>query len=583
MAHLRPTRLVVGLAVAALAVSTGPALAATANPGTAAWAATATTATQLRNATSLGAAPASAPVPVTVTLAPRNQAGLDALIAAQGNPASSSYHHYLTPAGFAARFGATPAQLNSVTGYLRAAGLSGVTVSPNRLSVTGHATAASAQRAFHTSLGLFHQAGKTVLANTAPALVPQSLAGLVSAVVGLNQAQSAHGFARHTSTNAVSSGSYNPPALATAYDATSLPPATGTSLAILAEGDLTQVVKDLRTAEAANKLPQVPVTIVPTGPASSDTSGLDEWDLDTQTSTAMANNVSALYLYDSPSLNDPDIVNEVNAFVSQDKAQAGSASFGECDSQAIGDGTTTAVDNALKEASAQGQTLFASSGDTGSSCAVTALPIIGQIPGASETSYPASGTYTAGVGGTTLTTSNGTYAKETGWSGSGGGPSAEKPGSWTTNADSTVSASSSSPGGGLLGGLLGALTGQASSPNAAGGRDVPDLAMDADPNTGANIVVNGSVLTVGGTSLSSPLALGAWTRINGVHGNNLGPAAPALYGLYNSAHPSGTAGGATPGLHDVVSGSNGAYSAKTGYDLVTGLGTIDVAALNRAI
>ncbi len=68
-----------------------------------------------------------------------------------------------------------------------------------------------------------------------------------------------------------------------------------------------------------------------------------------------------------------------------------------------------------------------------------------------------------------------------------------------------------------------------------------------------------------------------------MHGNNLGPAAPALFGLYNSAHPSGTAGGATPGLHDVVSGSNGAYGAKPGYDLVTGLGTIDVAALNRAI
>lgn len=239
--------------------------------------------------------------------------------------------------------------------------------------MTGHATAASAQKAFHTSLGLFNQAEKTVVANTAPALVPQSLAGLVSAVVGLNQAQSAHGFARHTSTNAVSSGSYNPPALATAYNATSLPAATGTSLAILAEGDLTQVVKDLRSAEAANKLPQVPVAIVPTGPASSDTSGLDEWDLDTQTSTAMANNVGALHLYDAPSLNDPDIVNEVNAFVSQDKAQAGSASFGECDSQAIGDGTATAVDNALKEASAQGQTLFASSGDTGL-CGTTLTP-----------------------------------------------------------------------------------------------------------------------------------------------------------------------------------------------------------------
>ncbi|MGI8751569.1 MAG: S53 family peptidase [Acidimicrobiales bacterium] len=583
MAHLRPTRLVVGLAVAALAVSTGPALAAGANPVTSAWATTGTTATHLLNATSLGAPSASAPVPVTVTLASRHAAALDALIAAQANPASSSYHHYLTPAGFAARFGATPAHLTSVTGYLRSAGLSAVTVSPNHLSVTGRATAASAQKAFHTTLGLFNQAGKIVLANTTAALVPQSLAGVVSAVVGLNQAQSAHGFTRHTSTHALSSSSYNPPALAAAYDATPLPAATGTSLAILAEGNLSQVVKDLRTEEAANNLPQVPVTIVPTGAASSDTTGLDEWDLDTQTSTAMANNVKALYLYDAPSLNDPDIVNEVTAFVSQDKAQAGSASFGECDSQAIGDGTATAVDNALKEASAQGQTLFASTGDTGSSCAVTALPIIGQLPGATETSYPASGTYTAGVGGTTLSTSNGTYAKETGWSGSGGGMSAETPGPWTANADRTVAASSSSGAGGLLGGLLGLLSGQTSTANAAGGRDVPDLAMDANPSTGANIVVNGRVLTVGGTSLSSPLAAGAWTRINGAHGNNLGPAAPALYGLYNTAHPSGTAGGATPGLHDVVSGSNGAYSAKTGYDLVTGLGTIDVAALNGAI
>ncbi|MDQ2726437.1 MAG: S53 family peptidase [Actinomycetota bacterium] len=581
MAHLRPTRLVVGLAVAALALSTGPALAASANPPvTSAWAATGTTATHLLNATALGAPPAATPVPVTVTLAPRNGAGLDALIADQANPASSSYHHYLTPAGFAARFGATPAELNSVTAYLRSAGLSAVSVSPNHLSVTGGATAASAQKAFHTTLGLFNQAGRTVLANTTPALVPQSLAGVVSAIVGLNQAQSAHGFARRTATHAISPTSFNPPALATAYDATPLPAPTGSSLAILAEGNLAQVVKDLRTEEAANNLPQVPVTIVPTGPASSDTSGLDEWDLDTQTSTAMANTVKTLYLYDAPSLNDPDIVNEVTAFVSQDKAQAGSASFGECDSQAVGDGTATAVDNALREASAQGQTLFASSGDTGSSCAVTALPIIGQLPGPNETSYPASGTYTAGVGGTTLTTSNGTYAKELGWSGSGGGISAEAPGSWTTNADSTVPSSSSSAGGGLLGGVLGLLSGQTST---AGGRDVPDLAMDADPNTGANIVVQGRFLTVGGTSLASPLAAGAWTRINGAHGNSLGPAAPALYGLYNSANPSGTAGGATPGLHDVVSGSNGSYSAKPGYDLVTGLGTIDVAALNRAI
>jgi subtilase family serine protease len=575
MASRRPIRLVVGLAVVALATSTGPALAAT-NPVTAAWAATATTATRLVDALSLGAAPAAAPVPVTVSLSPRDGAGLDALLADQANPASSSYHQYLTPADFAARFGATPAQITSVTGYLRSAGLSGVTVSPNHLSVTAQATAATAQKAFHTTLGLFDQAGTTVLANTAPALVPQSLAGVVDAVVGLNQAQSVHGFVRHTATNARSAASHSPAALATAYDANSLPAATATSLAIMAEGSMNQVVRDLRAEEAASGLPPVPVTIVPTGPASSDNSNLDEWDLDTQTSTAMARNVQTLYLYDAPSLNDPDVVNEINAFASQDKARTGSASFGECEAQALQDGVAVAIDNALKEASAQGQTLFSSSGDTGSSCAVTVLPILGQIPGATETSYPASGTYTAGVGGTTLITSNGAYAGETAWSGSGGGHSAQKGGAWTANADATVPPSS---GGGLVGGLLGLLTGQPP----AGTRDMPDLAMDADPNTGANIVVNGRTETVGGTSLSSPLAAGAWTRINGAHGNTLGPAAPSLYGLYNAAHPAGSPGGATPGLHDVVTGSNGVYSARRGYDLVTGLGTIDVAALNGVV
>ena len=79
-------------------------------------------------------------------------------------------------------------------------------------------------------------------------------------------------------------------------------PARRTSIAIFAEGSLTGVVKDLRTEETAAKLPQVPVTVVPVGAKSTDTSGADEFDLDTQFSTGMAGTVKNLYLYDAASL-----------------------------------------------------------------------------------------------------------------------------------------------------------------------------------------------------------------------------------------------------------------------------------------
>lgn len=546
----RSIRLVVGLAVLSVVLAGGPALASVV-PGGPGWAATATGATHLRHATPLGAAPASARVPVSISLVPRDQATLGALIADQANPASSSYHRYLTPAEFSSRFGATAAQLDAVRSYLRSVGLSAVTVNPNHLAVTAQATVKTATKAFHTRLGLFRQGGRMVVANTAPALVPRSLSGVISGVVGLNQAQSAHGFTRAT-TAFVSPSGFNLPALAAAYDATSLPAASSSSMAVLAEGNLTPVVADLRRAEAANGLPQVPVTIVPTGPASPDTSGIDEWDLDTQSSTAMVGNLKMLYLYAAPDLADTSIVTEIMAFVSQDRAPAGSVSFGECDSQAIGDGTEAAIHTALQEALAQGQTLFASSGDGGSTCAVDNSG----GPALEEPSYPASDTNAAGVGGTSLTASGGRYSAETAWNGSGGGVSTLPPGPWAVNADRTVTPS---------------------------GRGVPDVAMDGDPNTGANIVVSGQVGTIGGTSLASPLALGAWTRIDAAEGGRLGPATPAIYGLYNTAHPAGSGGGATPGLHDVTTGSNGAFFAQPGYDLVTGLGTIDAAALARAL
>ena len=516
-----------------------------------AWAATATTGEPTAGLTSLGAVPASTPVQVTVALRLRNTAAMQ-----QGIAAGQT----LTPAEFAAAYGPTAASAQAVTAYLQQQGFTNVQTSANRVLVTADGTAARAESAFNTRIEALALGTRTGFANITGAQVPASLAGTVGAVLGLNNLATMSIPAR-TATNPPSTClagtplcEYNPQGFWRAYDATTAPSGSATTVAIFAEGNLTQVIKDLRQEEAANGLAQVPVTVVPTGIASPDTSGAIEWDMDTQYSTGMAKSVQRLYIYDATTLNDPDITREFNKFVSQDVARAGSASFGECEYQAYLDGSMLADDEAFAQAAAQGQTVFASAGDTGGFCPVA--PNNGVPVGIPDVNYPASSPYVVGVGGTTLLTSaNGSYSNEIAWFAGGGGPSLFEPAPFWQNG---VAPPLSTVCG------LQALT--------ACGRTVPDIAMDADPNTGANVYAAGTPTGVGGTSLSSPLSLGVWARLMSGHANGLGFAAPRLYRAYQSA-----------GFHDIVLGDTGPYPALPGYDLATGMGTFDVAKMEAVI
>ncbi|RLV51102.1 hypothetical protein D9V37_04060 [Nocardioides mangrovicus] len=549
--HLRIA--LAALAAAALAVVSPDLAAGAADTG---WAPTATDALSLVGATALGSAPASTPLRLTVGLTPRDRAGLDALIKAQSTPGDAAYEQYLTPAQFTDRFAATQAQADAVRSYLQSAGMTNVTVAGNRLQVTADATVAQAQQAFHTTIGRFTQSGRTVLANTAAAQVPTSLAGTVTGVLGLSTLGAT---VRPQAASLPKLTGFYPDEFPTVYDAKATKAGDGTSLAVIAEGDLTQTVKDLRTYEAKRKLRQVPVSLVYTGIKSTDTAGADEWDLDTQTSTGAAPSTKQLYVYVATSLTNSDLARSINRFVSDDKAQAGSASLGECDVLPFLDGSMTVDDIAFAEAAVQGQTFFASSGDTGSACAVA--PTNG-VPGAGlpDTEYPASSPYVVGVGGTTLATTDAdAYTAEVAWNAGGGGVSpVETPGYWQSGVVPT---------------------------SAAGLRGVPDVAFDADPTTGALITVDGADEQIGGTSLSSPLALGLWTRLNSSHGGKLGFASPKLYGIYAQAQTTQPLPPTTvpASFHDVVVGTNGAYTALPGYDFTTGLGSWDVNKLNSAI
>jgi pseudomonalisin len=410
------------------------------------------------------------------------------------------------------------------------------------------------QSAFNTQIDSVTAGSATGYANVTPAQIPAGLGSTVAAVLGLSDvfSMSLPDLLASAATNPASSCTvqgvgylcdYNPQGLQLAYDATRAPTGSKTTEAIFAEGDLTQVVTDLRTEEKANKLPKVPVTIDHTGIASTDTSGADEWDLDTQYSTGMAQTVKNLRLYDATSLSDSDLAIGFADFAGQDKAKAGSASFGECEALAYLDGSMVVDDESFAEAAAQGQTVFASAGDTGGFC--TVAPTNGVPAGIPDVEYPAASPYVVAVGGTTLlTNADGSYDEEAAWLAGGGGPSYfESAPSWQAS-DGVI---------GTIGSTVDL-------------RTVPDVSMDADPNSGANVYVDGTPETVGGTSLASPLSLGVWDRLESGHGNALPFASPQLYALNG-----------TTAFHDVTLGDNGPYPATPGYDLATGIGSFDVA------
>lgn len=557
--------------VVALTVAVPTAGAATASAG---WSPTSTSAAPLAGARLLGVTPAATAVHLDVALASPHPAAEAAALRAMYTPGSATYQQFLTPAQFAAQYGPASASVSAVEQYLTGQGFTDVSVIGGRL-VTATGTAAAAERAFHTSLSDFDLGGQNVFANTTAAMVPSALAGSVRAVLGLNNVPlpTPHP-AAHTSAGSPALFQSLPPKdFQNTYDAKGTPTGSRTAIALFTEGDLTQVYKDLRTAEATYDLPRVAVTQINVGPQSSDTSGLDEWDMDTQVSTALATTVQHLYLYNVGSLTDASIVPAFATFVAQHRAQAMSASIGGCDLAPYLDGSLVTTDEILEQGAMQGQTLFASSGDNGAGCMYgAAVGVPTPPPG---TNWPASGEFTTAVGGTSLISdATGNRVQEFGWAGSGGGVSeVENPGWWTQASDP---------------GYNDALV--------SGGRAVPDIALDADPNvaTAANVYVNGTAQGVGGTSLSSPLMLGAWSRLESAHGNRLGLASIDLYRLYDKVNPGTPVDGGTaivptpdpapvPGFTDITVGDNGPYPCTPGYDLVTGLGAPDIGALAKAL
>ena len=194
----------------------------------------------------------------------------------------------------------------------------------------------------------------------------------------------------------------------------------------------------------------------------------------------------------------------------------------------------TAFDDACQSAVALGITITVASGDNGSSDGGSG----------NNVDFPASSPHVLGCGGTELIAANGAIQEEVVWNdqpqggASGGGVSSVFPiPPWQMKANVPK------------------------PPTSSGGRGVPDVAGDASPETGYNVLFDGQSAVVGGTSAVAPLWAALIALLNQQCGSNIGFANLALYQ------------NAENGFHDITQGNNGSYSAGPGWDPCTGLGS----------
>lgn len=496
---------------------------------------------QLKGAVDLGPAPATRAQDVTIVLSLRDQAGLARLLTAQTTPGSAEFHRWLTPAQFAARFSPTAASVAAATSFARDHGLRVASVSSNRTLVKVSGTAATIGRAFGVVERQVRAGGQTFLMPDRPATLPSSLSDITASVLGLTT------FNPNTLPHVVRSAapyqtfglaSYGPRDFWQIYNAPSTVTGTGQKVAVITQGYLGQVAVDLKTFQQRNGLPAVPLQIVQVGPTSTDTSGAMEYDLDTQYSSGFAPGVSAVVAYNSDTLG---AVEPLNQWAVDNTVKTASASYGGCEALNWAVGAVDADDQVFQQATAQGQSMFVSTGDEGSSCSI--LINTGTPAGIPDVEYPASSSWVVAVGGTSLTGQSTQPTREITWLGGGGGYSQfESAPAWQESSLEFQP-------------LL--------------GRGLPDVSLDADSFSGYTVVVSGVDTTIGGTSASAPAWNGIWARVLQAH-PSAGTAAPALYAARSA-------------MVDITLGTNGLWAATPGYDLSTGLGSADIARLINTV
>jgi kumamolisin len=492
---------------------------------------------------------------ISVTLVLRRRAGGEI-----GAHLSGAARQPLTREEFAETLGAAPDDVAAVEAFAHEHGLNVDAAEPAERRVVLSGTVAAMSQTFGVYLGCWEHPGGKYRGRTGDVHVPDDIAPIVEAVLGLDNRPQARAQFRHAKggvvPHAAPTGSFTPVELAKLYDFPGGATGKGQTVAIIELGGGFHA-SDLKTyfRHIGVKPPSVVSVGVDGGGNHPGDDADGEVDLDIEVVGAVAPGAH-IAVYFAPNT-DQGFYNAIAKAIHdrRRKPSVVSISWGGPE-VAWTDQAMRAMDSLFQDAAALGVTVCAAAGDDGSSD----IRDQSQDDGKLHVDFPASSPFALACGGTRLEAANGKITREVVWNegrqdgATGGGVSQvfDLP-SWQKNANVPE------------------------SPSGSRGRGVPDVSGDADPLTGYVVRIDGRDGVIGGTSAVAPLWAGLVALLNEKLGKPVGYLNPVLYGL-----PEGVFRDIDQGDND-VSRQGKPYKAGPGWDACTGLGSPNGAALLEAL
>ncbi|GER91833.1 hypothetical protein KDW_59950 [Dictyobacter vulcani] len=359
---------------------------------------------------SIGATPKETPLHLSIGLALRNQPALNRLLAAQANPASVLYRHYLTPQAFKAQFGPTQAAIDHIVAYLHQQGLHVESVASNNLFIYASGSAGLVEKAFSTKLNSYDLNGRLVYAPAVDPAVPDTIAPAIQTIAGLDNVAHYHPLVlkKKMFQHADSASGYTPSQLRSAYHVNPLlkegADGTGQTVALFElDGYNPSDINTYRSTYNLGTVKAVPVLVN----GATNTPGVNalEVALDMEIVSGFAPGATQK-IYIGPNTT-AGINATYNQIIADNAAPIVSTSWGECE-KASGNAELLALRNIFTQGAVQGQSFFAASGDTGAyDCNDADLAV----------DSPADDPYVISVGGTHLNLkADNAYLSESAWS-----------------------------------------------------------------------------------------------------------------------------------------------------------------------
>jgi hypothetical protein len=510
---------------------------------------------------------------------------LEALVAAQQDPASAQYQKWLTPEQFAAQFGVSQNDVDQVTAWLTSHGFTIDEIPAGQRTVVFSGTAQMVENAFHTQIRQYNVNGAVHYANASDPQIPAALAAVVKGTSTL------HDFARKgmstpskqlaQATPDFNSGwSYYlaPADFATIYNLNPLYAAgtngAGASIAVVGRTNIN--LSDVQTFRSYFGLPVNNPQIILNGPNPGITADQDEAMLDVEWAGAIGAGATVKFVV-SESTNTTDGVDlSTQYIVANNIASIVTSSYGSCEA-AMGSAELAFYSNLWQQAAAQGISAMVAAGDSGA--AGCDLPSETVATDGRAVNGLCSSIYSVCMGGTEFD-DNPNYT--TYWSSSmnpttkGSALSYIPESVWNQSGAVVGDSGLWATGGGASEVYLKPSWQTGPGVPVDGMRDVPDVALASSTHDGFLVVMNGNLYAIGGTSAAAPSFAGIMALVNQKYGAQGNPN-PTLYQLAALETNHGTSHSY---FHDITTGVNTVpgvqgYYAFTGYDQSSGLGSVN--------